>query len=126
MLQRGDLISSFEVRTVSGQHFSYRDVWQRRHLVAIALPADDPASDAYALALAARAAEFTTHQTECVVTTDAVPGVAAPGVLVADRWGEVAHAATESSVDALPTVDALLEWVHYIESRCPECEGEAR
>jgi hypothetical protein len=44
-------------------------------------------------------------------------------VLFADRWGEVVH--VEATAE-LPAATALLEWLDYVERRCPECEGEAR
>jgi hypothetical protein len=41
MLQRGDSVPHFEVKTVEGQRFSYSTIWQRRHLVLLAIGAGD-------------------------------------------------------------------------------------
>jgi hypothetical protein len=49
-----------------------------------------------------------------------------PGVVVADRWGEIVHVATTSQVDILTSPEDLLDWLDYLEKRCPECEGEAK
>jgi hypothetical protein len=125
MLQRGDDVPHFDVRTVGGDVFGYGTIWQRRNLVLIVLPGSD-ADDGYIAALAARAAEFRDRETACVITLDAVAGLPAPAILVADRWGEVVHVATASDVSGLPTVQELLEWVDYVAQRCPECEGEAK
>jgi len=124
MLQRGDDVPHFDVRTVGGDVFAYGTIWQRRHLVLIVLPESD-ADDSYIGALASRAAEFRDRETECVITRDAVPGLPAPAVLVADRWGEVVHVAAASDTSGLPTAQELLEWVDHVRQRCPECEGEA-
>jgi hypothetical protein len=55
-----------------------------------------------------------------------VADVAAPAVVVADQWGEVAHVAAASRPEGLPDPDALLDWIRFLRIRCPECEGEAR
>jgi hypothetical protein len=125
ILQRGDLVPHVEVRAVDGRLFRYSAIWQRGSLVLVALPAAGPGG-AYAAELAARTADFQDRNAVCVVTRDPVDGLPAPGALVADRWGEVVHAAAARGVDGLPSAPELLEWLDYVERRCPECEGEAR
>ena len=122
-VQRGDQVPHFEVRTLEGKLFTYTTIWQHRNLVLVTLP--EAPCGAYASALAARAAEFEAHGCACVITRDRVPGVPAPGALVADRWGEIVHVAA-SRLSGLPTPAELLEWVDYVARRCPECEGEAK
>jgi hypothetical protein len=114
-----------EVRTVEGTVFSYDTIWQRKNLVLVSLP-DSTANATYAAELLARAPEFHARHSALVVTYDRVSGLPAPGVLIADRWGEVVHVAAVSDTGTLPGADDLLEWVDYVERRCPECEGEAR
>jgi hypothetical protein len=114
-----------EVRGAGGELFHYADVWQRRHLVLVALPASLP-DTSYARELTARSAAFAAHDTVCVVTTDDVPGLPAPAVLVADRWGEIADVTAAARTEDLPTPSRLLEWAEAVDHRCPECEGEAR
>jgi hypothetical protein len=46
--------------------------------------------------------------------------------VVADRWGEIVHIAAPSGIAGLPDPGELLEWLDYVEHRCPECEGETR
>ena len=70
--------------------------------------------------------ELSSRQSECVFTHDNVPGLPGPGALVADRWGEILHVAGGSDVADLPTPEDLLDWIRYVESQCPECEGEAK
>jgi hypothetical protein len=127
MLQRGDSVPHFEITTVRGELFSYSTIWQRRNLVLVALPAaelDSPGS--YISRLIARESEFLAKDAECVVTADRLPGVRSPAVIVADRWGEIVHVAIGSQVGALTSPDELLDWVDYLNRRCPECEGEAK
>lgn len=127
MLQRGDSVPHFDVATVEGSRVRYSTIWQRRNLVLVVLPAlESDASHSCTSRLMARQAEFVAQDTECVVTRDALPGVPPPGVVVADRWGEIVHAAHPSRVEDLTPPEELLEWIEYLTRRCPECEGEAR
>jgi hypothetical protein len=126
ILRRGDSVPHFEVKTIGGELFSYSTIWQRRNLVLFAIPvAESEAPGTYVAQLVARRSEFTAKDAECVVTGDRVPGVQSPTV-VADRWGEIVHVATKSQVDDLTSPEELLDWVDYLERRCPECEGEAK
>ena len=93
----------------------------------IVLPAEESeASRTYISQIAGRKSEFTARDAECVVTTDRVPGVQGPTVIVADKWGEIVHAAAASHVDELTSPQELVDWVDYLDRQCPECEGEAR
>ena len=127
MLQQGDLVPHFDVTTLQDRNVRYSTIWQRRNLVLISLPPSDPESSrAYTSQLAAEMPAFSEHETEWVVTRDIVAGLARPGVLVADRWGEIVHVAAGSDVADLPRPCELFEWVTYLQSQCPECEGEAK
>ena len=127
MLQRGDSVPHFEVKTIGGELFSYSTIWQRRHLVLVAIPnAETEAPGTYISQLGGLGSEFTAKDAECVVTGDRLPGIRSPAVVVADRWGEIVHVATASQVDDLTSPEELLEWVDYLDRRCPECEGEAK
>jgi hypothetical protein len=124
-LQRGDPVPHFKVRTVDGDEFSYATIWQHANLVLVTLP-ESCGQSRYAFELSARAAEFRNLKGTCVITRDPVTGVPAPSVLVADRWGEVVHVAPAADENGLPTPSELLEWLDYVERKCPECEGEAK
>jgi hypothetical protein len=126
MLQRGDSVPHFEVKTIGGELFTYSTIWQRRPLVLVALPtAESEAPGTYVSQLSGLRSEFTAKDAECVVSADHVPGIPSPAVVVADRWGEIVHVATASQVDDLTSPEELLDWVDYLDRRCPECEGEA-
>jgi hypothetical protein len=125
-LQRGDIVPHFEVRTVSGERFSYSAIWQRKNLVLISLSATAAADEDYVRELQRHEAEFSECDSVYVVTRDGVPGLPAPGALIADQWGEIVHVAAAIDGDHMPTPRELLEWVEYVASRCPECEGEAK
>jgi hypothetical protein len=68
---------------------------------------------------------LTERHTECVITRDVVAGAPSPGIVVADRWGEIVHVARGSQGTPLPEPDELLEWIDYVQHQCPECQGEA-
>lgn len=53
-------------------------------------------------------------------------GLATDGValLIADRWGQIYHAAEASpggEHGALPGPDGVVEWLKYLATQCPEC-----
>ena len=123
--QRGDTVPHFEVGTITGGMFRYATVWQRKNLVLVCLPAT-AVDETYVSELTARLPDFSERDTECVITQDGVAGVAAPGVLIADKWGEIVHAAAVPTPDQLPGAAELLDWVDYLQRQCPECEGEAK
>jgi hypothetical protein len=123
MLQPHDSVPHFRVKTIGGEFFSYDAIWQRKNLVLVVLT---DAGGTYGSSVAARSAEFRQHETECVVTLDEIPGLAAPGLLIADRWGEIVFVKAAPLSTDLPAVEELMEWVGYLQRRCPECEGEAR
>ena len=127
MLQTGDLVPHFTVTTLSGENFGYSGIWQRNNLVLVLLPdAESAASTKFVDRLTARMSELTGDDSACVITRDSVSGVPNPGIVVADRWGEIRHVAGGKTVDDLPGPDDLIEWLRYVQNQCPECEGEAK
>jgi hypothetical protein len=113
--------------TILGAPFSYGSIWQRRQLVLItAGGVDEHSARRHALELKSRAAEFDSCDTEVIVTRDPVPGIPEHATVVADRWGAIIYIEDRSDVTALPDVQDLLDQAAYVQSRCPECEGEAR
>jgi hypothetical protein len=126
-LQRGDLIPHFEVTTLGGERFEYATVWQRRNLVLVTLPASDSeASRNYVSELSERMSQFRAQNTELVMTREQVPGIPQPSALVADEWGEIIYVHAAAEVAGLPSAEDLSDWIEYVETRCPECEGEAK
>jgi len=126
LLRRGDDVPHVEFRTFDGRTVSYRAIWQHRNLVLIALPSGDPAADQYRSGVVTQLDDLRALDAECVITCDAVVGLPAPGVLIADRWGEIVHVTAPPDVAGLPAPDEIVEWLEYTQRRCPECEGEAR
>ena len=127
MSETGRIVPHFTVTTFTGESFAYSDIWQRKNLVLVSLPhAESAASTKLVDQLTARMSELTGEDTACVITRDSVSGVPSPGILVADRWGEIHHVVGGEAVGDLPSPDDLIEWLRYVEHQCPECEGEAR
>ena len=126
-LRRGDAVPQFEVRTVAGAPVSYSTIWQHRNLLLVVVPPlDSESTRAYAADLTDRLREFGDQDVDTVITRDPVPGISAPAVVIADRWGEIVVATEASDVAGLPTPEDLIEWVRYTLSKCPECEGETK
>lgn len=125
MLRRGELLPHFTVNTLDGACFSYSTIWQQRNLVLLLVPSKDGYTR-YTSEIPGRRAEFDAARTTCVVTADPVDELPSPGIVIADRWGEIVHVATAGREGTLPSVDELLEWVHFTEMKCPECEGETK
>ena len=112
----------FTLTTISGETIDYaKDVWQRKNLVLIAVPAGADARE-----LSQRYAPLASEDTTVVITSAAVSGIPPPSVVLADQWGEIAHTAASATFTDLPRPDDLRTWLEHIRQRCPECEGEAR
>ena len=124
-LSRGDAVPHVEVRTLEGTTFSYSELWQRRNLVLVALPEAGSGAE-YISQLNTCREEFDDLESTCVMTREPVAGLPPPGVLVADRWGEIVYVVTAATVDGLPSCAEVLDWLQYVAHRCPECEGEAK
>ena len=111
-------VPHFEVTTVDSRRVRYRDLWQRRQLLlALFEPGDVEAAAALASRLMARAEALDETETTAVVTTDAVSGLQAPCVVIADRWGEIQHVIAPPPHD----VDELISWTTFVRMQCPEC-----
>jgi hypothetical protein len=127
MLHRGESVPGFDVARHDGSRVSYADRWQKKNLLLVALAdADDfDRSVAYARTLDERIPDLTAYETACVITRVPIPGVERPGIVIADRWGEI-YFATGGPIEDLPDADGLIEWLRFVQSQCPECQGEAR
>lgn len=116
-------VPHFEVTDVGGIRVRYRDIWQRANLLLVCLAGADAAvASRYRDALAAANAELARHETRVVVTGESVPGLPTPSIVIADRWGEIQYTAP---LDDPPPLDELVEWLRFVQMRCPECEGES-
>jgi hypothetical protein len=124
MLQRGMQVPFFDVLTTDGRRVDYRALWQRQNLLLVTIPRHEGA-DACTADLRARMHELMAHDTAVVMTTDTVPGMPAPGVLVADRWGDIYYLGRFSSDSPCFDPDAIIEWLRHVQMQCPECQGEA-
>jgi peroxiredoxin len=126
MLRRGDQVPHFEVRDLNDQLINYAAIWQRRNLLLVVLPEmDSDATRRYLAELAGIAAAFG-ESTSSVTTRDAVAGLPPAAALVADQWGEIIFVCVNSDIAHLPSPRELTDWISYVETKCPECEGEAR
>lgn len=115
--QRGDSVPHLEIRTLDGGTFTYREIWQHKNLVLVALP-EAAGGEGYASELARHAPDFHEQNSVAVVTRDRIPGLAAPGVAVADRWGEIVHVAIAPDISGLPGVPDLIDWLQFVRRRC--------
>ena len=122
-----DLIPTFTaMNAVDGALVHYQSVWQRKNLVLVTVPSDDPTAPSYMESIIASKPSLASHDTALIVTTNQIAAVPSPGVLVADRWGEIYYIKGASRAADLPGPDELVEWVRYIQNECPECQGETR
>ena len=125
-LRAGDQVPHFRVQDLDHTPVAYSQIWQRKNLLLVLLPGEpSAAADLYVAQLRERMPELAAHDTVCVVSRDAVGGLPQPGVVVADKWGEI-HFVASGNVGALPATDDIIEWLRYVQVQCPECQGEAR
>lgn len=124
VLQKGDRVPHFCVTRTDGTSFDYESIWQHRNLLLIST-GDAEASDVSktVAGLREREEELAALETTCVITSDAVPGVPTPGIVIADRWGEIQAVADAAS---WMTIDDVFDWLRFVLYKCPECEGEAK
>lgn len=126
-MQKGDALPFFDVTTIAGEQVRYADLWQRKNVLLVCLPAAPSGDeDAYVGELTGRAEEIAACGAVPVVTRDRVTGLPAPGLAIADRWGEVQYLARSASTRDLPDVQDILDTLDFVQRRCPECEGEWR
>ncbi len=123
MLHAHDNVPQFEVTTADGSRVRYRDIWQHRNLLLVCV---EETQDAGEWRRWLSAIDCRRLETSCIVTAERVNGVPRPGLIVADRWGEIHDVAAIGPGGQLPDARAVVEWLEFIEHRCPECEGEAR
>jgi hypothetical protein len=120
-------VPHFDITTIAGERSQYADIWQKRNLLLVLLPpARSSDIDRYVSVLRDHTADLQATETACVITEDHVLGLAAPAIVIADRWGEIAYVAETGSPSELPAFDSLIDWLRHLQNRCPECEGEAR
>ncbi len=129
--ERGSQMPHFSLRGIDGTTLSYKDIWQRRNLLLVSLPAetkkDEPREEAaYLDAIRAHDEAIREYDTDVVITRDALPGLPAPAVLIADRWGEIIAVSCADRIATLLPIAEILEWLRFVAHACPECEGEAR
>jgi hypothetical protein len=125
VLEKGDALPFFEVATVTGERVRYADLSQRKNVVLVCLPELTSAEDErYIRELSDSANAFETYAAACVVTRERVKQVPSPGLVIADRWGEVQYLASSPSTSGLPDVREILDTLDFVQRRCPECEGE--
>jgi hypothetical protein len=127
MLQARDHVPHFTVTSIDGARVDYSQIWQRENLLLLSLPdSKSPESEAYVGQVERQLRESDVGDTKWVATREAITEVPRPGVLIADRWGEVAFVAEAQDIAGMPPPGELIEWLRYVQNRCPECEGEAR
>lgn len=110
-------VPHFLVRAVDGNQVDYRSIWQTHNLLLVCLDATQDSAPFAAVAgdLGARQRELETLQSRLVVTREIVAGTPRPGVVVADRWGDI-YATIDAS--SLRDADDLLEWVAFVQKKC--------
>lgn len=118
-------VPHFEVVDEFGRRIRYRDLWQHVELLLVCLAAAEPPAAARYREELSRAAASWTEDAGVVITREPVAGLPAPSVVVADRWGEIQHLVEmEASLEGAPEPAELRDWLRYLATRCPECEGE--
>ena len=116
----------FTAATADGTVVRYEDIWQRKNLLLVSLLSDDPSSNAYATSLDVLESSLAACEAFLLITTTRIEGVPYPGVVVADRWGDVYHVQEADRAAGLPPPDELIDWLRFVRNECPECQGETR
>ena len=121
-----DLVPMFTASNADGTRVRYEEIWQRRNLLLVSLPNDDPTGAEYATTLGVLEPDLAAYDAALIITTTRIEGVPSPGVVVADRWGEVYYVQEADRASSLPAPDELIDWLRFVRNECPECQGETR
>ena len=126
VMHPGELIAHFDGLTVDGRQLHYSQLWQHRNLVLFVLPPSlHDSARLYLRAVAARLSKLQPDDTTLVLSDRALERLPLGTLVIADRWGEIAHLQElVSNIAAWPSVDEVLEWVEFIRMKCPECPPE--
>lgn len=125
-LRAGQQVPHFRVRDLDHSYVAYSEIWQRKNLVLVLLPGDGSReADRYIAELRSHMSELTAHDTVCVMSRDDVAGAPRPGIIIADRWGEI-HFVAGGRVEDLPASAGIVQWLRYVQMQCPECQGETK
>ena len=126
ILTRGEQVPHFVVRGLDGESIAYSTIWQQRNLLLLSLPDHEAEGKPYVERLNRALAGLTPQDTAYVFTTSEVPGVPRPGMVVADKWGEIHYVVRADTVAQLPGSDEIVDWLRYVQMQCPECQGETK
>lgn len=123
ILRPGDVISHFEGLTTDGRRLEYGQLWQRRNLVLFVLPPNlHDAAGPYLGTLEGRLSDLQPDDTTLVLSHRSLERLPLGTLVIADRWGEIAHLQElASDMTTWPSIDDLLDWVNFIRMKCPEC-----
>ena len=122
-----DLMPMFAARSSTDNTLvRYDDIWQRKNLLLVSFPEDDPTGAAYASSFSLLKPDLSAYDAALLVTTTQIEGIPSPGVVVADRWGEVYYVQAADRASGLPSPHELVDWLRFVRDECPECQGETR
>ena len=123
-----DLMPMFVARrSPEGTLVRYEDIWQRKNLLLVSLPENEPVAAAYVASLSAlEMRDLAACDAVVLITATRIEGVPSPGVVVADRWGEVYYVQDADNASSLSPPDQLMDWLRFVRNECPECQGETR
>jgi hypothetical protein len=126
LVRAGQQVPHFRVEALDHTQVAYSEICQRKNLVLVLLPEDgSQAEDRYVAQLEGLMAEVTPRDSACVISRTSVPGLPRPGIVVADRWGEI-HFGTGGRLEDLPAPAEIVEWLRFVQVQCPECQGETK
>ena len=124
-LKSGDRLPDVQVQSVDGDMVSLR-THSRLATVLLALHPDCGKCSAYRDDIAAHAQQLREWDGRVLaVGPHAASGIEAPSVLIADQWGELAVVENAGEQHEFIEVQEVIDWLRFLATKCPECEGEA-
>ena len=124
-MKSGDRLPDVQVPSVDGDIVRLR-THSRLATVLLALHPECSACNAYREDIAAHGRQLSEWDGR-VVAVGPLPdiGIEAPSVLIADQWGELAVVENAGEQHAFIDVQEVIDWLRFLATKCPECEGEA-
>ena len=124
-MKSGDRLPDLEVPTLDGDMVRLR-THSRLATVLLALHPDCAPCQAYRETIEQHAVQVREWDGRVVaIAAHDAAGIEAPSVLVADQWGELAAVENAGAQHAFIDAQEVIDWLRFLATKCPECEGEA-
>lgn len=124
-LQRSNVVLFFHhgaecasCRALLREIAAHLDAYRQEEAVVLAISPEQPAANEQLAAQLGHSFPLLSDPAGRVIAQE---GFDTPSLIIADRWGEIWAAWVGEDDHRLPSEQAMLQWLVFIEAQCPEC-----